>query len=128
MEENDQNNLQNIAKKYPFLSFCIYANEEYLGIIQNSDNQLVSMYVYNLIPTKEQRKKFLILGDNWWWGSARTCPINLFLKKDFLQFKPYLRTFNRKEFEVILGPCLSISDSLSKRTKRRQITLIKNVL
>lgn len=128
MEYKDQNDLEKIAKEYPFLSFCTYANQEYLGIIQNSDNQIVSMYVYNLIPTKEQRKRFLALGDSWWWGSARNCPINLFLKTDFAQFKPYLRTFNRKEFVVITGPCLSITNTLNKRIKRRQITLIKNVL
>lgn len=127
MIDNNQNSLENIAKEYPFLSFCTYANQEYLGIIQDSDNHLVSMYVYNLIPTKELRKKFLALGDHWWWGSARTCPINLFLKSDFAQFKPYLRTFNKKEFVVIIGPCLSITDKFTKRIKRKQITLVKNI-
>jgi hypothetical protein len=128
MSNINTSELQNIAKEYPFLSFCTYSTQEYLGIIQNSDNQIVSMYVYNLIPTKELRKKFLKLGDEWWWNSARTCPINLFLKTDFVPFKPYLRTFNKKEFHILLGPCMSISDNLSKRVKRKQITLVKNIL
>lgn len=124
----DSQTLESIAKTYPFLSFCRYSNSEYLGIIQNSDNQLVSMYVYNLIPTKEQKKYFLHLGDLWWWGSSRKCPINLFLKVDFLPFKPFLRTFARKELNILFGPCLSLNDTGVKKPKRRQITLIKKII
>ena len=41
--------IANIVEKYPFLSYGKMLGEEYLGIIQNSDNQMLSMYCLRLV-------------------------------------------------------------------------------
>ena len=73
------------------------------------------------------KPRFLELGESWWWESNRTIPINLFLKKDFSEFSKYLITFNIKDTEVVKGPSVSIADLAKKRSKRRNIQLVKKV-
>lgn len=125
------NDLHNeLAKKFPFLSLGKYNDSEYLGIIQNSSQKLVSMYLYDMIPSADLKKKFLYYGDLWWWESNREIPINLFINfmgYNFSVFKPYLKTFIAKEFELILGPITSLSNINKKRIKRRSIQLVKNL-
>jgi hypothetical protein len=66
---------------FPFIS-CIKSNEkEYVGIIINCDNYVVSMYDLSMIVDPEDRKLFLELGEVWWWESNRRIPISIFLKK-----------------------------------------------
>ena len=84
------------------------------------------MYDYNKINA-QLKTLFLELGDVWWWESNRTIPINLFLKKDFITFTQYLITFNIKDTEVVKGPSVSIADIAKKRSKRRNIQLVKKV-
>ena len=112
-------------ERFPFLSFGKYVDREYVGIVQNCDNTLLSMYVYNHIQDVELKKLFLRLGDNWWFESNRTIPINIFLKDSFKIFQPYLKTFARKEWDHIAGPMTSLSEIMTKRIKRRQISLVK---
>ena len=60
---------QELLDQFPFLTLVKYGGNEYVGIIQNKDNNLVSMYNYEHIKDLEQRKQFLALGDEWWWGT-----------------------------------------------------------
>tara|TARA_B100001057_G_scaffold187942_1_gene188736 strand:- start:2270 stop:2641 length:372 start_codon:yes stop_codon:yes gene_type:complete len=117
---------EEIFEKYPFLSLVTYGGQEYVGIIQNQDDAFLSMYDYSRLDTI-MKPKFLELGESWWWESNRTIPINLFLKKDFTEFSKYLITFNIKDTEVVKGPSVSIADLAKKRSKRRNIQLVKKV-
>ena len=54
-------------------------------------------------------------------------PINLFLKADFAVFSSVLITFNIRDSEVVKGPSVSIAELAKKRSKRRNIQLIKKV-
>tara|TARA_B100000989_G_scaffold93263_1_gene67616 strand:+ start:8345 stop:8716 length:372 start_codon:yes stop_codon:yes gene_type:complete len=117
---------EEIFEKYPFLSLVTYGGQEYVGIIQNQDDAFLSMYDYSRLDTI-LKPKFLELGESWWWESNRTIPINLFLKKDFNEFSKYLITFNIKDTEVVKGPSVSIADLAKKRSKRRNIQLVKKV-
>ena len=117
---------EEIFEQYPFLSLVTYGGQEYVGIIQNQDDSFLSMYDYNKID-KDLKQLFLELGDAWWWESNRTIPINLFLKKDFISFTRYLITFNIKDTEVVKGPSVSIAELAKKRSKRRNIQLVKKV-
>jgi hypothetical protein len=85
------------------------------------------MYDYGAIASADLRTKFLELGDIWWWESNRAIPINLFLKEEWIIFKPFLRTFNNKSLEIVHGPVVSMTDFTKKRTKRRSITLVKRM-
>ena len=117
---------EEIFEQYPFLSLVTYGGQEYVGIIQNQDDSFLSMYDYSRLDA-DLKPLFLELGDSWWWESNRTIPINLFLKKDFLQFSKYLITFNTKDTQVVRGPSVSIADLAKKRSKRRNIQLVKKV-
>jgi len=117
---------EEIFEKYPFMSLVTYGGQEYIGIIQNQDDSFLSMYDYSKIDSNF-KSLFLELGDSWWWESNRTIPINLFLKKDFIPFTRYLITLNIKDTEVVKGPSVSIADLAKKRSKRRNIQLVKKV-
>lgn len=99
-----------------------------MGIIQNRDDTLTSIYDYGAISSPELRTKFLELGDIWWWESNRTIPINLFLKEDWQIFKPYIKTFSNKSLQVVHGPVISLNEFIKKRSKRRSITLVKRIV
>jgi len=117
---------EEIFEKYPFLSLVTYGGAEYVGIVQNQDDTVLSMYDYSKIPD-ELKASFLELGNVWWWESNRMIPINLFLKKDFAQFGGILITFNIRDTEVVRGPSVSIAELAKKRSKRRNIQLVKKV-
>lgn len=117
--------LEKLKEKFPFLTYGKYLEKEYLGIIQNSDNHIVSIYAYNMIPDEELRKKFLEYGDIWWWESNRQIPINLFMRKQFEVFRPFLKSFIRKDFDIVFGPTVSLQEIITKRIKRRTIQLVK---
>lgn len=117
--------ISNILTKLPFLSYGTLLNIPYLGIVQNSDVQLLSMYVLDAIPDEATRKEFLACGDEWWWESNRQIPINIFLKERFRKFRPYLKHFSRKDFQLEAGPAVSLQETISRRVRKRQISLIR---
>lgn len=114
-----------LSKNHPFITICSYANQEYIGIIQNRDDSITTFYDYGSIIEQNLKKQFLELGDVWWWESNRLVPINIFLKEDWGPFRTYLRTFNNKGLEILHGPATSMSDLAKKRIKRRSITLVR---
>ena len=118
---------EKIVEKYPFLSICRYAENEHVGIILNSDSQVTTMYDFGAIVDQELKARFLELGETWWWESNHMIPINIFLKADWTVFKPYLRTFNNKNLDILHGQVTSLSELAAKRKKRKSITLVKRV-
>ena len=119
--------IANILEQFPFLSYGRLLDTDYIGIIQNSDNRLLSMYVMDAIPSEELRRQFLRCGEDWWWGSNRELPINIFLKDRFRPFRPFLKHFSRKDFELIAGPAVSLQDTISRRVRRRKVTLVRKM-
>ena len=119
---------QKLLDQYPFLSFLTYGGNEYIGIIQNIDDVITSIYDFGVLKTSEQKVIYLELAETWWWESNRMIPINIFLKQDWVQFRPTLKTFNSKDVELKYGPALSLKESAQKRSKRRSITLVRRVI
>ena len=118
---------QDLLDQFPFLTLVKYGGNEYVGIIQNKDNNLVSMYNYESIKDVEDRMQFLELGEEWWWGTNRMIPINIIFKNDFEKYRTSLITFSIKDFDILHGPCISLSDIKQKRIKRRNIQLIRKI-
>lgn len=116
-----------LSENHPFITVCAYSGQDYVGIIQNRDDNVTTIYDYGAIVENEVRTKFLELGDIWWWESNRLIPINLFLKEEWLIFKPYLRTFNNKSLTILHGPITSMNELHKRRSKRRSITLVKRL-
>ena len=112
---------------YPFIS-CIKSNDtEYVGIIINLDDYVTSIYDISVIKTDDERALFLEMGEAWWWESNRKIPINIFLKKEMQIFKPFIKTFNAKDIELIFGPTVNLSEIAEKRVKRKSIQLVRTV-
>lgn len=118
---------QKLNLEYPFLSVCTYGDIEYVGIIQNRDSFVTFFYDYGSITDLEMKRRFLELGDKWWWDSNRMVPIDIFLKSEWVEFKPYLKIFTTKNMKVLHGPTTTLSELAKTRTKRRSITLVKRL-
>jgi len=116
-----------ILDKFPFLSLCRSGEEEILGIIQNYTSTLASIYVYNVLTCTEDKAEFLELGEEWWWQSNRSLPINLVIGPKFKKFSYCLRTYNVKDFDVLHGEVVSLQNIITKRIKRRQIQLVQKL-
>jgi hypothetical protein len=116
-----------LAEKYPFITLCVYANNEYVGIIQNRDDTITTIYDFGSLVDTLQKQKFLDLANVWWWESNRSIPINIFLRGDWDEFRPSLRTFINRDLEIVHGPICSLSDIAKKKSKRKSITLVRKV-
>lgn len=116
-----------LAEKYPFITLCVYASNEYVGIIQNQDDIITTIYDFGSIQNQEHKRQFLELANIWWWESNRTIPINIFLKQEWEPFKQYLRTFINKDLEILHGPVCSLSEMARKKSKRKSITLVRRM-
>ena len=118
---------QNLLEQYPFLTVIMYAGNEYLGIIQNVDTQIASMYVYDRLSDHEDKVKFLELGETWWWETNRKLPINIALIGKW-NFQHCCQSFSVKQMEIIAGPEVKLQNQITKRVKRRSINLMKKSL
>ena len=112
---------------YPFLSFIKYTHSEYIGVIQNFDGDIISIYAFNKLKTEEHKKKFLEQADIWWWESNRLIPINIFLKTSWSDFRYSLVTLNVKDIKEQHGHVVCLSNLASKRTKRRVVQLVRRL-
>jgi hypothetical protein len=116
-----------LAEKYPFITLCVYASTEYVGIIQNQDDAVTTIYDFGAIQDLEQKRRFLELANVWWWESNRSIPINIFLKTEWDPFRGYIRTFVNKDLEILHGPVCSLSEMARKKSKRKSITLVRRI-
>jgi hypothetical protein len=114
-------------ENFPFIS-CLKSNDrEYIGIVINFDNYIVSIYDISMIINDTERTTFLEMGEAWWWESNRKIPINIFLKNEMRVFRPFIKTFNSKDTELVFGPSVNLSEIAEKRVKRKSIQLIRSV-
>jgi hypothetical protein len=121
------NIIEQLTAKYPFMSLCIYANMEYVGIVQNRDETITTIYDFGNIQDTQLKLLFIELAAVWWWESNRSIPINIFLKSEWEPFRQYRRTFVNKDLTILCGPVCSLSDLSRKKSKRKSVTLVKRV-
>ena len=121
----DDNDLRQFIKKYPFISYVVYGGNEYVGIIQNVDDFLTTIYDFGSLKTEDEKAFFLQLGETWWWESNRSIPINVFLRTDWQPFRYSLKTMNSRDVEIKFGPFVSLKQIAAKKTKRRSIVLVR---
>lgn len=115
-----------MLERFPFLCLARYSGAEYIGIIQNYDSLIVSMYVYSRLQ-EEHKKSFLEYGEEWWWATNRMLPINIVLGTKFQKFQYCLHTFAVKEFDVVTGHVVTLQNIITKRIRRRQIQLVRRM-
>ena len=114
-----------ITTEIEFLTGIKYAGNEYVGIVVNTDNQILTFYDADMIGSKDLKREFLELGNIWWWESNRMLPVDVFLFHEMQEFKHCVRTFILKETDIIFGPVTSMQNILKKRIKRRSIQLVR---
>ena len=57
------NEYKELNDRFPFLTYGRYLNKDYIGIVQNSDQQFISMYCYNDIKDDIIKTRFLQYGE-----------------------------------------------------------------
>ena len=121
------NVFEKLTEKYPFISQCMYANAEYVGVIQNKDDVVTTIYDFGSVADQADKMLYLELASVWWWESNRSIPINIFLRKDWEPFRYTLRTFVNKDLEIMHGPACSLLDIARKKSKRKSIMLVRRL-
>ena len=121
------NKYQKLLENFPFLTLVSYGGNEYVGIMQNQDHQMASMYCFDNIKNDKDKEEFIELGEEWWWGTNRMIPINIIFKSQWSKYRSSLITFSLKDFQVVHGPTISLSNICQKRIKRRNIQLVRKV-
>jgi hypothetical protein len=114
-----------IQDQFPFITVVKYGNQEYVGIVINQDNNITSIYDYNLLKIDDQKRLFLEFGEVWWWESNRMLPINIFLKKEMEVFRYAIKNFTTKDVNVLMGPVVNLNNIMIKRVKRRSIQMLR---
>lgn len=121
-------NYKSILDDHPFLTYITYGGNDYIGVIQNVDDIVTTIYDFGVLQTQEQRLLFLNLAEVWYWESNRMVPINVFLKQEWVIFRPTLKTFNSKDVVIKIGPHVSLKEMALRRSKRRSITLVRKII
>jgi hypothetical protein len=116
---------ENLQENFPFISVLTHADREYVGIIINQDASVTSFYDYEALETDREKKRFLELGEAWWWESNRLIPINIFLRAEIYAFRYAIKNYTTKDVKITLGPVTSLSNIITKRVKRKSITLVR---
>lgn len=88
---------------------------------------MASMYCFDNIKNDKDKEEFIELGEEWWWGTNRMIPINIIFKSQWSKYRSSLVTFSLKDFQVVHGPTISLSNICQKRIKRRNIQLVRKV-
>jgi hypothetical protein len=114
-----------LRDKFPFLSLIKKGDMEFVGIVQNQDNNVISFYDYGRLMQPQDKMRYLKCGEIWWYESNRKLPINIFLKGDFRYFRTTLVTLNSKDVEIAEGPTVKLSNISKRRVKRRTIQLVR---
>jgi hypothetical protein len=123
----NNNKIEQLLEKYPFLAIVRYSEFEFVCIIQNQDSDVTTIYDFGSLRTDPDRIDFLHLADQWWWESNRSIPINIFLRHDWKRFGYCVKTLISKEVEIVSGHCVRLDELSTKRTKRKSIQLVRRM-
>ena len=116
---------EQIEDDFPFITVITYGNHEYVGIIINQDNNITSIYDYNILKGEDHKKAFLELRDVWWWESNRMIPINIFLRREMEVFRYAIKNLTTKDVQILMGPVVNLHNIMLKRVKRRSVQLVR---
>ena len=77
-----------------------YGNDEFIGIVGNADGTVFNMYCWDLLKNEQDKLNFLKLGEEWWFESNHSIPINILLLNRW-KFQPILRSLNNKNVDLL---------------------------
>ena len=120
--------IDQLSKKYPFLTLCLYAGDEYIGIVQNQDDTVTTIYDFGSLKDITSKELFISLANIWWWESNRSIPINIFLKQEWQPFRSCLKTFSNKDLQILNGPVCSLRQIVQRKSTKKSVTLVRKVI
>jgi hypothetical protein len=118
---------ENLSKNFPWITVLTYVEKEYVGVVINQDSQVTIFYDWEMIKDQVQRERFIEMAEVWWWESNRQIPVNVFMFKESQEFKPAIKILATKDVKIDLGPCMRLDQIITKRIKRRSITLVRKI-
>ena len=118
---------ENLSKNFPWITVLTYVEKEYVGVVINQDPQVTTLYDWEMIKDFAQGQRFVDMAEAWWWESNRQIPINIFMIREAQEFKYAIKTLTTKDVRIDLGPCMRLDQIMTKRVKRRSITLIRKI-
>jgi hypothetical protein len=69
-----EDHYKQLLSQYPYLSHITYGGNDYIGIVQNFDEVITTLYDFGALKDAALKKLFLELGETWWWESNRLIP------------------------------------------------------
>lgn len=124
LDEETQKNINELRTKYEFLTFVFFKDDMVYGIVQNETPKILMIYEFGLLRSPEEQARFLQFGDEWWWGSNHSVPVNLFIGDRFEAFDYALRGYPRKPIEAMIGPTFSLADRYLRRVRKKRIEVV----
>lgn len=125
LDQETLHRIEETRKQHPFLTFLVMeTNEIKVGIVQNETMKLMMFYDFEKIRNEEERKEFLELADEWWWGSNQSIPVNAFCGDRFDKFQSALSGYPKKSIRHPIGPTFSLQNQYLRRIKKKKIELI----
>ena len=46
---------EKLTEKYPFITLCVYANLEYIGVVQNRDDIVTTIYDFGAVTNQDSK-------------------------------------------------------------------------
>jgi hypothetical protein len=124
LDEDILKQIEETRAKYEFMTFVVFKDDIILGIVQNETPKVLMLYQFDLFHSTAEKEQFLQFGDEWWWGSNHSVPINLFIGDRFEAFEYVLRGYPRKPIEEMIGPTFSLADRYLRRVRKKRVELV----
>ena len=70
-----------LTEKYPFITLCMYANAEYVGVVQNRDDVVTTIYDFGAVTDQQAKLLFLELANTWWWDGPACSLLDIVRRK-----------------------------------------------
>jgi len=115
--------IEDTRTKYEFMTFVVLKDDIVIGVVQNETPKILMVYQFDLLKTTGEKEQFLQFGDEWWWGSNRAVPINLFIGDRFEAFEYVLRGYPRKPIEQLIGPTFNLAERYLRRVRKKRIEI-----
>ncbi len=124
IDEQTLREIEDTRTKYEFMTFLILKDDIIVGIVQNETPKILMIYQFDLLHSTQEKEQFLQFGDEWWWGSNHSVPINLFIGDRFEAFEYCLRGYPRKPIEEMIGPTFNLADRYLRRIRKKKIEIV----
>lgn len=124
LDEETLKEIEATRTKYEFMTFVVLKDDIIVGIVQNETPKILMIYQFDMLKTTDEKEVFLQFGDEWWWGSNHSVPINLFIGDRFEQFEYCLRGYPKKPIEDMIGPTFSLADRYLRRVRKKKIEIV----